>query len=143
MADIRPVPTSELLIKLNRLVDRDVLTPSEAAWRIIESLEYNFECGDPSEIASIQLIVDSLDLPISDFLRSICATPEDRVYVRSVCADPPGPHVTRVDIDRAVTPIKIVLVFSDGESSEVQPDDSQRIVMENLRSCFQISKNVG
>ena len=143
MIDSTAKPTQQILAKLNRYAESDALTPSQCAWRFVDSLESNYRFRDQTELLELQLLIEPLDREIVNALKDICLTPDDRVYVRGVCADPPGPRVVYVNVDQNVSPVKITHTYSDGETSEILPTDPQRIVIESIRTFFGIAKNVG
>ena len=143
MFDSNAKPTQGILAKLNRYAETDALTPSQCAWRFVDSLESNYRFRDQTELLELKLLIESLDREIVTALKEICLTPDDRVYVRGVCADPPGPYVVNVNVDQNASPVRIIHTYSDGESSEILPTDPQRIVVEAIRAFFGNSKNVG
>ena len=134
MIDSNPKPTQQILTKLNRYTESDALTPSQCAWRFLDSLESNYRFRDQTELLELQLLIEPLDPEIVRALRGISETPDDRVYVRDVCA--PGPRIVNVNVDQNVSPVKITHTYSDGETSEILPTDPQRIVIESIRTFF-------
>ena len=136
---------------LLRLLDRDVIYPHEAVFKLLEEVAWDIQQhGSSTQINELMDVIPSLPESAQTELSGFVCGSDDRIFCRNLLCDPGTdapedwrhpPTQQRAEVDYSVSPLSIVIHCSDGTSFEIPPDDPYRNVVLAVRNHFDPNLN--